>query len=616
MFPSQNTPIAAKNNNSFFQNATQVSQITTGSQESTNLVNRRLFGTPFGENHSRMASTPYATNPLNRPEHHEGEINPRKRRLDDLFGDIGDIIDEENVPQVYYGYENDENERKKARCEEETDLRNIERILTARELQRVKASNHGKQNKLEQLEFLRNFKKRNLSEVYPDWPSIPVVGQNSDRFYVRMHSEQFETDRLKEIDFRKNFNNLLGENSDSIWNEAQAIVENRMTEPPETVLSLEASEEIHEAIPQKSGSDKLWVEKYKPNSYFELLSDESTNRSLLTWLKMWDKVVFNREFVTQPKISDAQKSAASNFNKKTGRFEVGGVRFRKGKHSDLKTELDSHGRPVQKIAVLCGPPGLGKTTLAHTIARHAGYTVREINASDDRSPESFRLALQNGTEMQTTLLDTERRPNCIILDEIDGAPTASIDFLIRFISDPKETNKDSTGKSKKKVRSGLLRRPIICICNDLYTPSLRALRNVAFIVTFPPLESTRLADRLLSICRKERLKTDMTALLALVDKTSNDVRSCISMLQFYANTNKPLTLIDVLKSNIGQKDKHKGLFAIWSNIFHIQRPKCNAIAENGDDNASVADVAVCDNSLRNRVENVLSVVHNGGDYDR
>lgn len=63
--------------------------------------------------------------------------------------------------------------------------------------------------------------------------------------------------------------------------------------------------------------------------------------------------------------------------------------------------------------------GLGKTTLAHTIARHAGYTVREINASDDRSPESFRLALQNGTEMQTTLLDQEKRPNCIILGKFD-----------------------------------------------------------------------------------------------------------------------------------------------------------------------------------------------------
>lgn len=564
-----------------------------------------------------MASTPYAfsATPANRFEYPNGEHNPRKRRLDDLFGDIGDIIDEENVAKVYYGYGNDENERKKAKCEEEMDLHLIERILAARALQRVKVNNHGKKNKLEQLEFLRNFKKRNLSEICPNWPSIPVIGQNADRIYVRMHSEEFEIDRLKEIDFRNGFNNLLGENSDSVWNKAQQIIEIRTRIQTETVLPLEEADE-KEIVSEKSDSDQLWVEKYKPRSYFDLLSDESTNRSLLTWLKMWDKIVFHREFITHTKTHDGQKSAGSNFNKKTGRFEVGGVRFRKGRHTDLKTEFDSYGRPVQKIAVLCGPPGLGKTTLAHTIAHHAGYTVREINASDDRSPESFRLALQNGTEMQTTLLDRDHRPNCIILDEIDGAPTASIDFLIRFISDPKDIRKDATGKPKKKTKSGILRRPIICICNDIYTPSLRALRQTAFIVTFPSLESARLAERLFTICRKEKLQTDMTALLALVDKTSNDVRSCISLLQFYANTNKPLTLIDVLKSNIGQKDKHKGLFEIWSTIFNIQRPKCNAIAENGDANSSVNDVAICDNSLKTRVDNVLGVVHNGGNYDR
>lgn len=42
------------------------------------------------------------------------------------------------------------------------------------------------------------------------------------------------------------------------------------------------------------GSDKsqLWVERYKPMRYVELLSDESTNRTLLQWLKMWDKVIY------------------------------------------------------------------------------------------------------------------------------------------------------------------------------------------------------------------------------------------------------------------------------------------------------------------------------------
>ena len=33
-----------------------------------------------------------------------------------------------------------------------------------------------------------------------------------------------------------------------------------------------------------------------------------------------------------------------------------------------------------KVALLCGPPGLGKTTLSHVIARHAGYNVVEMNA--------------------------------------------------------------------------------------------------------------------------------------------------------------------------------------------------------------------------------------------
>lgn len=40
---------------------------------------------------------------------------------------------------------------------------------------------------------------------------------------------------------------------------------------------------------------ELWVQKYKPNKYLDLLSDESTNRMLLHWLKLWDKVVFNKE---------------------------------------------------------------------------------------------------------------------------------------------------------------------------------------------------------------------------------------------------------------------------------------------------------------------------------
>jgi DNA polymerase III delta prime subunit len=56
-------------------------------------------------------------------------------------------------------------------------------------------------------------------------------------------------------------------------------------------------------------------------------------------------------------------------------------------NTEVIEELDETGRPKQKVALLFGPPGLGKTTLAHVVAKHAGYNVVEMNASDDRSIE-------------------------------------------------------------------------------------------------------------------------------------------------------------------------------------------------------------------------------------
>ncbi|KAG0437260.1 hypothetical protein HPB47_017525 [Ixodes persulcatus] len=74
-----------------------------------------------------------------------------------------------------------------------------------------------------------------------------------------------------------------------------------------------------------------------------------------------------------------------------------------------------------QVVLLYGPPGLGKTTLAHVIARHAGYNVVELNASDDRSPEVFKTTLEAATQMRA-VLGQDPRPNCLIIDEIDGAP--------------------------------------------------------------------------------------------------------------------------------------------------------------------------------------------------
>jgi len=44
---------------------------------------------------------------------------------------------------------------------------------------------------------------------------------------------------------------------------------------------------------------------------------------------------------------------------------------------------------------------------------------------------------------------------------------------------------------KKEEKSSILKRPIICICNDVYVPALRNLRQNAFVLNFPPTSSVR-----------------------------------------------------------------------------------------------------------------------------
>lgn len=66
----------------------------------------------------------------------------------------------------------------------------------------------------------------------------------------------------------------------------------------------------------------------------------------------------------------------------------------------------------------CCASGLGKTTLAHTIARHCGYRAYEINASDDRTGKTLQHKISDAVDTQSAL--GHRQPNLVIIDEVDG----------------------------------------------------------------------------------------------------------------------------------------------------------------------------------------------------
>jgi len=337
----------------------------------------------------------------------------------------------------------------------------------------------------------------------------------------------------------------------------------------------------------------LWVEKYAPRRYTELLSEETINRNLLHWLKLWDFVVFGKDVPKPLKKQNTNKEK----EKKWKKFQA-----------QVEENLDKHHRPSQLVALLCGPPGLGKTTLAHIVAQHAGYNVVEMNASDDRAAEVFKNKLESATQMRSVNQD-DARPNCLVIDEIDGAPLPAINALMNMI---KKSDKEQT-TSKKKKEGSLLLRPIICVCNDQYVPALRQLRQVALVCNFPQTEPSKLASRLFEVVRVEQLKADINALLALCERTDNDIRSCLNTLQFVRRKQKELTLRDVQSMTVGQKDTQKSLFSVWHDVFTLPKPKKKNFISYQDPTSS----ASLDNtSPTARFSHILQLCQSAGEYEK
>ena len=88
----------------------------------------------------------------------------------------------------------------------------------------------------------------------------------------------------------------------------------------------------------------------------------------------------------------------------------------------------------KKVLTLYGPPGTGKSTLAKIIAKQCGYQAMHINASDTRSADDLILAIKNGLQ-QDSHFGKEQKPTCLIIDEVDGAVSGSINAGFSKVAD-------------------------------------------------------------------------------------------------------------------------------------------------------------------------------------
>ena len=326
----------------------------------------------------------------------------------------------------------------------------------------------------------------------------------------------------------------------------------------------------------------------------------------------------NKEGFKGANKSDGWKNQANTNFKPDGKFF--NSKFKDP--GELVEEFDKLGRPEQKIVLISGPPGLGKTTLAHIVARHVGYAVQEMNASDDRSPEAFKNKIEAACQTKS-VMGEDPRPNCLVIDEIDGATAPAINVLLNFLKAGMGGAGDSAEAggivAKKKSKMKPLLRPVICICNDLYAPSLRPLRPLALLLKVPPTDPSRLVARLLKVARREHLKTDQSTLMALCLKMENDIRGCLNTLQFIRGRYKELTLGLVKSSAVGLKDVHRNLYSVWQSIF--QMPRAEKRAFTLDDRAPIGDgEALAGGSktslMTSRFKSALNLVQSAGETEK